>query len=297
MLSQDAWKDRTAVIKHLGAQLTKGRLALFLGAGVSQFYGLPGWQDLVNRLCDLHGEPHCERNMEALKVQALKSKYYKDADAKFVADVKAALFQGASVDFNKIRQNDLLSAIGALLLASQRGAASQIITFNYDDLVELYLEYHGLVTRAVSHELHWESNADITVYHPHGLLALDPERGDSDTIVFGTADYHSIMRPESVWRSKLLTILRTHTTIYVGLSGLDQHLQTLLAEVHRTHAIQQDRYAYHGVRFEVTGAADDVAVVLQDYGVSTIQLSDWTELATFLFEICQAARKQRLQDL
>lgn len=296
MLSQDAWKDRGQVVDHLAKELTRGRLALFLGAGVSQFYGLPSWTVLVDRMCELHGEPHVVPGAEVTKIGALKAKYYKGQPARFIKDVKQALFQGISVDFGKIRQNDLLAAIGALLLASKRGSASEIITLNYDDLVELYLEYHGLVTRAVGHELHWDSNADVTVYHPHGLLSLDPDRIDTETLVFGTADYHDIMRPESVWRSKLLTILRTHTTIYVGLSGSDAHLQALLADVHKSHAINRDRIAYHGVRFS-TGPEDDIAVVLRDYGVETLTLASWEELAPFLFEICQVARKLRTRDL
>lgn len=297
MLSVDHWKDRTAVINHLGSQLTKGRLALFLGAGVSQFYGLPGWTKLVNRLCDQHKEPHCEVGKELTKIGAIKAKHYKSNPSDFLKDVKAALYDGVSIDFKKIRENDLLAAIGALLLASQRGSASQIITLNYDDLVELYLEYHGLVARAVSHEMHWQNRADVTVYHPHGLLSLDPDRGNSETIVFGSSDYHEIMRPESAWRSKLLTILRTHTTIYIGLSGEDPHLQVLLAEVHKTHAINQDRQAFHGVRFDVSATEEDIAVVLEGYGVSTTKLKAWDELAPFLFEICQAARKLRMDQL
>ena len=57
-----------------------------------------------------------------------------------------------------------------------------MITFNYDDLLEIYLEFHGLVVEPIWRDEHWASNADIRIYHPHGFLPLDPRHGRSDDI-------------------------------------------------------------------------------------------------------------------
>jgi hypothetical protein len=89
-------------------------------------------------------------------------------------------------------------------------------------------------------------------------------------------------------------MLRSHTTIYIGLSGADLHLQYLLADVNKSHAIHDDRFAYHGIRFSTKPAGDDVTVVLEGYGVSTWPLADHDQLPDFLFEICQAARRDRM---
>ena len=295
MSAKDAWSNRDAVVRHLAQQLNRGRLVLFLGAGVSGFYGLPQWEDLVARLCELNAATPPKKGDDLVtKVGALKTRYYKDKADKFREDVKSVLFKGVDIDFYKLRKNDLLSAIGAMLMASKHGAAIDLITLNYDDLVELYLEFHGLVTLSVHTERHWRSDADVTIYHPHGLLSLDPKRGDSKGIVFGTREYDEIMRAESLWRSRLLSILRSHTALYLGISGSDRHLQALLDDVNRSHAIYDDRYAYHGVRFSKS-SDDDVTIVLDGYGVSTWQVADYDELPTFLFDICQAARRERME--
>ena len=296
MAGPEAWSDRSAVATHLAHQLLRGRVTLFLGAGVSGFYGLPEWSALVNRLCKLHSQPELSKGDDpVIKVASLRARFYKNDTPGFLRDVRAILYETASVDLERLRENRQLAAIGALVMASKRGSASQVVTFNYDDLLELYLEYHGLVAASIASERHWRSDADVTVYHPHGLMPLQPteyRRGSYD-IVFGSADYHAIMKPESLWRATLLSILRSHTTIYVGLSGVDPHLQALVSDLQSSHAVHEDRIAFHGVRFSVGPPNDDVSVFLNSYGVATLEIPNWDDLASFLFEIVQTARELR----
>lgn len=120
--------------------------------------------------------------------------------------MKAALYDGIALDFAKISQNRLLSAIGSLVMASRRGSAGKVITLNFDDILELYLEFHGFTTAAIHDGRHWAPQDDVVVYHPHGYLPLG-HANDSDTIVLGTTDFHQIMESE-LWRPILETALR-----------------------------------------------------------------------------------------
>ena len=290
----DSWSQEDVLVSHLAHELHRGRLGLFLGAGLSAFYGMPQWSELVNRLAARVGAPLMKPGDDPiLKVGAIRAKYYANRKAAFLADVREELYRGKVVDFDSIRQNDTLAAIGALVMSSKRGSASKVISLNYDDLLELYLEHHGFVTTSVWEDHHWANNDDVTVYHPHGFLPLS-DRPCSDDIVFATAEYYGIMQSD-FWRPLLQTHLRTRTFIYIGLSGNDMHIQSLISGIKNKHAIAKDRIAFHSVRFSLGGSGDEVGEMLREEGVFTHTIANYEELPRFLFKICQAARLLRTQ--
>ena len=288
----DSWANEDALIDHLATQLVRGRLGLFLGAGVSQFYGLPSWAVLLERLCDAVGEPKPDPSEDPIKKAAyLRAEKFTDPQS-FKAAVKTALYQGITLDFAEIRKNLLLASIGSLVMSSRRGAAAKVITLNYDDLLENYLEYHGFTTATVSDAVHWRQDEDVVVYHPHGYLPLG-HSADSEAIVLTSDEYHKIMS-SPLWRPILDTALRQHTFLYLGLSGDDLHLQNLWHDLTANHAISRDRIQYHGVRFAIEGKKDETAAVAKAWGIYTHRLVDHGALPDFLFRICQAARIKRM---
>ena len=177
-------------------------------------------------------------------------------------------------------------------MSSKRGSAAKVFTLNYDDLLENYLEYHGFTTAIVSSERHWAHNDDVTIYHPHGFLPL-ADRNFSEDIVLGSTQYYQIMQSD-LWQPLLRTAMRTHTFLYIGLSGKDMHLQFLLNGVKGQHVVTDERTAYHTVRFAVSGKRDEMGPVLEDQGVFTHEIEGYHELPDFLFEICQKARALRM---
>jgi len=288
----DSWQNEQMLIEYLARQLVAGRLGLFLGAGVSQFYGLPSWQTLLERLCAKNGETLDSGDDLIRKAAYLRSKYYRGEIERFKQDVSDALYEGKTLDFASIRQNATLSAIGSLVMSSTRGSVARVFTLNYDDLLENYLEYHGFTTAIIASDRHWAQNADVTVYHPHGFLPL-AMRSASDDIVLGSQQYHQIMQSD-LWRPLLRTALRTHTFLYLGLSGTDMHLQALLEGMPAQHAVADERTAYHTVRFAVSGEKDEIGPALEEQGVFTHEIPGHSELPEFLFKICQKARALRV---
>lgn len=286
----DTWKNEPTLIEYLGGQLLDGRIGLFLGAGISRDYGLPDWKMLLSDLCVKHGEPPPAKGDNLVTLGGyIRAKYYNNKTPAFLKDVKDILFGPAKVDFARLRQIDTLAAIGAMAMSSKRGSAGKIFTLNYDDLLENYLEFHGFTTTSVVDGNHWASNDDVVIYHPHGLVPLAAARPGSDDIILGTKDYFEIMQKPK-WRPIIDTALRAHTFLYLGLSGEDMHLQSLVADLKDRHAITGQRILYHGVRFDVAGGDDKLATVFEDMGVHTHVLKDWNKLPDFLFRICQAAR-------
>lgn len=300
MQNPEEWEHRGNLISHLASDLLRGRLAIIVGAGISGFYGLPQWDELVQRLCDIVGEPAPGANTDRIrKVGAIRAKHFAGNNAGFIAALRSALYPDTKLDFEKIRGNSLLSAIGALAMSSQRGKASDIISLNYDDLLEIYLEYHGLVTKSIFSERFWSGSQDITVYHPHGFIPLFSGRQGSDDVVIGTEDYHKIMNTRP-WRTLLYSVLRSRTFLHIGLSGTDLHMDALLSEIKGDHAVSDERTAFHGVRFALRESGDDeddVAALMRAWGVFTHMIGSWEDIPKFLFEICQEAREQRAREM
>ncbi|MBS4005884.1 MAG: SIR2 family protein [Afipia sp.] len=286
------WKSRDNLIQHLADQLVQGRLGIFLGAGVSSFYGLPEWRELVDRISIACGDSKLDPSDDPIvRVGALRATHFRNDVPGFLSAVKRQLYDNLSLDFEQIRKNDTLAAIGSLVMSSKRGSAAKVISLNYDDLLENYLEFHGFVTTPVWKLAHWANTSDVTVYHPHGFLPLAPDRSDSEDIVLGTQQYHDVMT--SKWRPLLESFLRTHTFLYIGLSGSDVHLQSLVHGISQVHAITNERICYHTVRFSRSGQRDDIGATLEPLGVFTHGIKDYSELPKLLFAISQAARKAR----
>ncbi len=294
---KSVWLDEDVLISHLASELVRGRLALLLGAGVSSFYGLPEWTELVNRLCDRCNEPRMNPGDDPLEhVAALRIRHYKNKTLAFLKAVADELYKGSLIDLEKIRKNDTLASIGSLVMASRRGNASTVITFNYDDLLETYLEYHGFIARSIFKPRHWAGNSDVTLYHPHGYLPRNRPNDWSSDIVLGTQEYLEIMQPDAqnLWRPLLQTIMRTHSIIYIGLSGKDAHLKSLLSPLNEQHAVNEARLAFHGIRFGLKSSPDkNIETIMDNWGVHTHKIDSYQDIAPFLFKVCQAARRIR----
>lgn len=289
----DQWDDEENVIQFLAEQLTKGRLALFLGAGISQFYGLPAWRSLIDRLSALHGEKPTQDGEDLVRRAGhIRAEYYSKQNKEFLNIVHKLLYTDITLDYKLIRSNELLSAIGALVMSSTRGRATKVFTLNFDDLLENYLEFHGFTTAVVHSPRHWNFNDDVVIYHPHGFLPLG-ERKFSDDIILGTIDYFDIMKSPA-WQAILKSSLRTHTFLFIGLSGDDMHLQSLLSDIRTEHAAADERLAYHSVRFCIEGKRDELRSIFKECGIYTKSILNYSELPDFLFKICQQARTLRV---
>jgi hypothetical protein len=177
-------------------------------------------------------------------------------------------------------------------MASRRGSAAKVITLNFDDLIEIYLEFHGFTTATIHNGCHWAAQEDVIIYHPHGYLPL-AHSGNSESIVLGETSFYEVISSD-LWRPILATALRQHTFLYIGLSGNDIHLKSHWVELKNLHAISRDRICYHGVRFATSSCDDDRTLIMQDWGVHTHRLTSHDDLPDFLFRVCQAAREKRM---
>jgi hypothetical protein len=260
-----------------------------------------GWDELVARMCDATGYGSFTKGASSLRrAQPIKDTSFPASSdySAFLELVQKCLYQGVKIDLEELTGHKLLAAIGSLVMASRRGSASQVITLNFDDVLETYLEYYGFDVASIIDERHWAPTSDVIIYHPHGFLPYQRERKRSDKIVLSSDEFYKVITdtPDNAWRLLLLSLLRTHTLLHIGLSGEDMNIESLMPKVGPLHAGLPKEAAYLAVRFALASEANknrDIIQVSKTNGIFTHLLERWSDLPGFLFSICQKARELR----
>jgi hypothetical protein len=297
MINPSEWDDQTLLMNHLARALNESRVAVVLGAGISKPLGLPDWPTLIERLYESRGEPKPASGSLPAQAEYLFSKYFKDDPVEANKAVSTSLYRDFLLKYETLRLNATMSAIGSLVMSSVRGRATSVITFNFDDLLEAFLEFHGFVVHSVGDPAHLTRTADAVVYHPHGLLPIRPNAKISSEIVFDKKRYSQIVGDErNPWRQVIVSTLRTRLCLFIGLSGDDDNLDSILVRVQELHGYANTRSAFWGVRLTV----GDKPVEDQQWtsrGVYVKKLSSFDDLPTFLFNVCQTAAQLRSENV
>ena len=291
MQSRDDFDDDDDLIAYLARQLVNGRLALVLGAGLSVPFGLPDWPSLLKKLYSMRRSRPPKGLSLTRQAEDYRNHYFKSDRAGFIQAVHDGLYDKMSVDFDLLRQNATLGAIGALVMASRRGSVSEVITFNWDDLLELYLGYHGFAVRHVFEETHWNSRSDVTILHPHGFIPYDlASQPSSSDLVFDQMSYSEVCGDDKrPWRQRMLSTMRTHSCLFIGLSGEDANLDSLLCACGPQHAAIKENTVFWGVRFTTSRSRAEQRS-WERRGVYCKRVANYESgLPEFLFAICQRA--------
>lgn len=292
MTSRSDFESDDRLTKYLSRQLATGNLCVVLGAGVSKALDLPDWKVLLEKMFIKQGGALDSSKALEREAERFRLTYFKSEEAGYFSAIRESLYEGIDIDFKKLRQNDTLAAIGALVMSSIRGSASEVVTFNFDNLLEKYLEYHGFVTLSVYEPKFWAGRADVTVLHPHGFIPFDPTEPTSSQIVFDQQSFAKIIGDEAnPWRQKVLTLLRTHTCIFIGLSGDDLNLDSMLLASRDSHAGVDSKTFFWGLAF--TTAKDTYTRdKWEERGIYCKPVADYdVEIPNLLFKICQLAAK------
>jgi len=302
MYDIDSWNDDALLTKYLAGQLIKGRLALFLGAGISKDFIGVTWPELVQRILEAKGETFNPGTSFERQIARLRTAHFASDTEGYLNLVRDELYRTFDLDvsFEKLRTHKTLGALGALVMASKRGGVSKVVTLNYDDLLEVYLEFHGFVTASVHQELHWQHPADVVIYHPHGFLPSRTRLPKSDDIVLDQISYGKIIGKDgSPWRQVIMSTIRTHTCLFIGLSGEDMNFVSLLEDANKTHAIRSgsEDALFWGLTATTSKDPGDLDL-WKAQGVYPKLVADFTDdLPAFLFRICQQAANLRLEQM
>jgi len=243
---------------ELRKALKNRNLNLFLGAGVSIGSNLPSWEKLVlaiyfSKISEQHlggwcpfsnylfaiAEWHLDNSSEPLEITARKlRKYYEsdnEEDGKFLDDLYSTLY-GSCLDRNGEpqidkelirRNNSTLDAVARLCESSNKRIQS-VVTYNYDNLLEIALGDFPCQSVFRSTSLDPEK---LAIHHVHGYVPLDKgiEGSRDDEIVFTEDQYHRVAGDPYCWSNLVqLQAMSNSVGLMIGLSLSDRNMRRLL---------------------------------------------------------------------
>jgi hypothetical protein len=285
--------------RYLARLLVRGELALLLGAGVSMSNDLPSWKGLV-RNCersvgialpsdDEDSDPRTAAQlleaMEAVRVRV-------GSNDELLQLVQHSLYTptqiGDGTYADGALQSMLLIAIGALVMPSARGSIRDVITLNFDDLLEWYLRLHGFsATSVTTFPTYLRSDYDVTVFHPHGFLPLVDNREATNWLVLRHSEFVARLARTSgeAWPNYLTSLFMTKRLLAIGSSMSDIDIEVHMAAAHKEHPGGGVPTGF------VVGAKIDEAKQNQllQAGLVPISLGHRDEVPAFILGICRQA--------
>jgi len=287
----DGYTNQTIALDTLAELLYFDCLSLFLGAGISQSAGYPGWVDLVQSCLTEKG---ISFNVDSTSstadiLRAMELVKGKCADDKEYRQIVKHYLQKAFVLNYSHAQNMLLIAVGSLAMGSRRGSVSDIITFNFDDLLEWYFDLHCIKTQVISSVPYLNVTSDVTIYHPHGFLPKSTKYTDSSQLIFDALEYDLTIGDESnPWNKVCKNILSNKVGLMVGISGKDPLINNLVATTNKyLHTHKKDR----PVTFLLNRKSSFDLTEKECFrrGIVPILFNTYDEIWEFLLSICQRA--------
>ena len=218
--SQSEIKNRAKIDFH------NSKISFFLGAGVSMDAKLPSWNTLLERLLvQRNQKPFTQVNEANAKSIAkacgdssiITGRYVHngyESDKEFADRVHDALYE-------KKEHSNLVDVICKAIKTKR---ISQVITYNYDDLIEQGLcedEYYPVFckNRLIDNRM--------PIFHVHGMLSEDKKF--SSYPILSEKDYHNLYK-ETHNSSNVAQLYALNNTVcyFIGFSMTDPNLRRLL---------------------------------------------------------------------
>lgn len=268
--------NRPDVEPHLQAlrhSFQRGRLTLYLGAGVSRDSGLPNWSTLIaslyyaavdadwapkwnaypNYLYAL-GEWLLKHSGESPEVIAGKIESYYGSNTGFAQQLKEILYmpwrEGTQVRLpsaDRLRGSNVLLAAVAKLCEETQGkrGVHAVVTTNYDSLLE-----QALVRGSAERKFKpiWKSSEKLAarkkgIFHVHGYIPATGSGSPYEEIVLTEAQYHGAASDPYSWSNlTLIQCFSASTGLMIGMSMTDRNLRRLLSALSRTQ-LRENQYA------------------------------------------------------
>ena len=290
----DTYSDKAIAKQELSSLLKSGSLCLFLGAGVSQSsFEFPGWIELVKNCCNKVKINTSDIQSDDVPIDILLKKMEQVRDhfanaEKYKKLVRKQLVSKFQLDYHHAK-NILLISIGALVISSQRGSIEEIVTYNFDDLLEWYLDLHGYKVQVVNNLPFLYEDADVRIFHPHGFLPKQEKYEKARHFIFDLYEYDlNVGDVNSPWFSMCKQLLLQKIAIMIGLSGDDPALRSLVV---KTYEELKSTNTTRPVAFLLNRnkSLESSFSTYYKRGIVPIGFDTYDEIWKFVLEICQMA--------
>ena len=231
----------------------KKGVAIVLGAGVSKEQGAKTWDELLRDFQkEIEGQ-HLLDDSEAVFQEVGGTSLTTAQLCKDVwADEKTFAWQIHKSLYDKARELDVNTELGEIAQLAQKCLKDQnfrILTYNYDDFLEQYLEWCGvkccsMFTTKVRYSngqasadfygVNGQPNQSLRLYHVHGFLPKVATKSQLDTlhirsICLTEADYNMLYNQPYSWPiASQLSFFRENICLFIGCSLSDPNIRRLL---------------------------------------------------------------------
>ena len=193
MLEQD--------IRFLAEELEKGKLVVFVGAGVSKNSGLPEWEELIKDYADYRGiKEFTSKQFLTIPEEVFERygslKYYEIAEKRFLG---------------KYVPNSIHRILKKMKL-------TYIITTNYDTLIEDEIKNLQIVSK----------DEDLPYTNSNRMLIKIHGDFENKNIVLKKSDYDNYEKNFQLISTLVKGLFTTNTVLFIGYSYSDTNVQQIM---------------------------------------------------------------------
>ena len=193
MLEQD--------IRFLAEELEKGKLVVFVGAGVSKNSGLPEWEELIKNYADYRGiKEFTSKQFLTIPEEVFERygslKYYEIAEKRFLG---------------KYVPNSIHRILKKMKL-------TYIITTNYDTLIEDEIKNLQIVSK----------DEDLPYTNSNKMLIKMHGDFENKNIVLKQSDYDNYEKNFQLISTLVKGLFTTNTVLFIGYSYSDTNVQQIM---------------------------------------------------------------------
>jgi hypothetical protein len=212
-----------------------GKLALFVGAGISVGCGLPDWRDLIAQVASRIWKA----DSDLLDLIVHENQIISARHAKRVSKTHLNAIIADCLYDREITLSDNIVAIAEC-------GIKKICTFNFDDLLEEAFLTLGIEVNVVLEGDPYDSLSDeAVVFHPHGIVERGSESQELGLakLVISEDNYNDLYSNPYSWANVLLlSLLTNYSVVFVGMSLVDPNVRRLL-DVIRGNGFSNQHFA------------------------------------------------------
>lgn len=264
--ADDPVEKAAALLKKAKEAFNENKYTFFLGAGVSIDAKLPGWADLLKALLKPEeGKPFQqvnEANYNAIAeafshssiiearyafdgyMNSIKKEYKqqimaaaKEGEEKNKEENKEENKKEINAKFEKIVRERIRKAlyqqdkyksdlVRAIAKAIRKKAPAQVITYNYDDLLERELKYSEKYPAVYNKKVRRDKDI-VPIYHVHGYISSKEDTFSMP--ILSEKEYHRLYSNLHHWANVIqLHALNSTACFFIGFSMTDPSQRRLL---------------------------------------------------------------------
>lgn len=257
----------------IGELKLKDKISLFLGAGVSIPYNIPSWNNLLDNV--LIKQEKLGKDIETSLFKYIKgfnplisARYLRiKNNSSFEKEIRKNLYK----DLDDTIKSPLINALINLV---QKGFVKNIITYNYDDILEdafnkQSIKFNPIYGKKFDHN----DSEDINIFHVHGYLPRKGTLNKNHFITLSEDDYHNQYLNLYSWQNLIqIENFQNKCCLFIGTSLSDPNIRRLLDIANANCKSAQSHYLFR-IKFsekDVKNAIDRLKLENESAGFTDV---------------------------